>query len=305
MSQERTVEDLIAEFIASLDRSDNTKISYAGILDRYAKYLRENNLTKPTEVQIVDYKNNYLGKRVKSATIQKYVVVLHRFYTWCQLHHYYQDNVSLALDNVKIERTFTRNPLTVEQSKKLIKKAKLRAKKSITDFRNYAIVSLIITTGLRTIEVSRANVEDIIDDGETVLMNIQGKGRSDKSAVVKVPRVVMDIITEYLMNRNSDSEALFINHGNHNNGGRVEPKTISYFCKDLLGSIGLDGKEYTAHSLRHTCATLALKNGAKEAEVQMVLRHKSINTTMIYSHHIERESNDTENTVADSIFGKK
>lgn len=119
MSQERTVEDLIAEFIASLDRRDNTKISYAGILGRYAEYLRENNLTKPTEVQIVDYKNNYLGKRVKSATIQKYVVVLHRFYTWCQTHHYYQDNISLALDNVKIERTFTRNPLTVAYNDKI------------------------------------------------------------------------------------------------------------------------------------------------------------------------------------------
>ena len=106
------------------------------------------------------------------------------------------------------------------------------------------------------------------------------------------------------MKRESDSDALFLNHGNHNGGDRIDPKTISYFCKDLLSSIGLDGKEYTAHSLRHTCATLALKNGAKESEVQMVLRHKSINTTMIYSHHIERETNNTELIVADAILKK-
>lgn len=304
MSQERTVEDLIKEFNATLDKMDNTKISYAGILDRYARYLRANNITKPTEIDIVNYKNKYLKKRVKSATIQKYIVVLRRFYSWCHRHHYYDDNIALALQCEKINPTFQRKALTIEQTKKLLHKAKIRSKKSIVNFRNYVIITLIVMTGLRTIEVARANVEDIIDDGEQAILLIQGKGHDGKDAQIKLPSHIMGLITEYLMKRESDSDALFLNHGNHNGGDRIVPKTISYFCKDLLSSIGLDGKEYTAHSLRHTCATLALKNGAKESEVQMVLRHKSINTTMIYSHHIERETNNTELIVADAILKK-
>jgi site-specific recombinase XerD len=68
--------------------------------------------------------------------------------------------------------------------------------------------------------------------------------------------------------------------------------------------VGIDDKKFTAHSLRHTCATLALKNGATIQEVQMLLRHKSLNTTTIYAHNLDRISSDTE-YIVDEVISKK
>ena len=53
--------------------------------------------------------------------------------------------------------------------------------------------------------------------------------------------------------------------------------------------IGLDGKEYTAHSLRHTTASLLLGHGQTLLAVQHVLRHASVNTTQRYTKQKERE----------------
>jgi site-specific recombinase XerD len=139
----------------------------------------------------------------------------------------------------------------------------------------------------------------------TNYLYVQGKGHDDKDDAIKVPDSVWELIHEYLEKRDSDSEALFINHGSHNCHGRISPKNVSLSVKNLLRLIGLDDKRYTAHSLRHTCATIALQNGATFQEVQMVLRHKSINTTTIYTHNLSRESNNVELIVEKAIDKKR
>ena len=176
-----------------------------------------------------------------------------------------------------------------------------RAKKGITFLRDYAIISLIVTTGLRTVEVSRADVEDIVSINGTTYLYVQGKGHDDKDDPIKLPDYVLETINEYLSKRDSDAKPLFLNHAKRSDRTRIKPKTISELVKNSLRLIGLDDKRYTAHSLRHTCATIALLNGASIQEVQMTLRHKSINTTTIYTHNLSRETNDVENIVAKAI----
>ena len=134
-----------------------------------------------------------------------------------------------------------------------------------------------------------------------VLIYVQGKGHDDKDDPIKLPDYVLETINEYLTKRDSDAKPLFLNHGKRSDKTRIKPKTISELVKNSLRLIGLDDKRYTAHSLRHTCATIALLNGASIQEVQMTLRHKSINTTTIYTHNLSRETNDVENIVAKAI----
>jgi Site-specific recombinase XerD len=294
---------LVEEFIATLDLSYNTVISYAGILKRYVCYLNEHKINHPKEADLVKYKNNYLKKKVRSATVQKYVVVLRKFYRWCYRHGYYGD-ISQGLTGEKIVPTFKREALTIETVKKLLHKAKLRAKKSLNNFRDYVIIRLIIVTGLRTIEVSRANVEDLGKLNGIDVLYIQGKGHDDKDSYVKLPKDLRDLIDEYIRKRNTEDEALFSNHGPHSVNSHIDSKTISLNVKNLLRAIGVDSIKYTAHSLRHTCATLALKNGCSIQEVQMLLRHKSLTTTTIYAHNIEREDNNAE-FVVDRLLNKK
>ena len=69
----------------------------------------------------------------------------------------------------------------------------------------------------------------------------------------------------------------------------MAPRSIQYLCKEALKAIGLDGHEYSAHSLRHTTGVLILKNGGDWKDVQRVLRHASPATSQIYTASIEEE----------------
>ena len=80
-------------------------------------------------------------------------------------------------------------------------------------------------------------------------------------------------------------------------------KSISRICKESLIAAGYDSDRLTAHSFRHTAATLNLMNGASVEETQQLLGHKNINTTLIYSHALERAKNNSEKRIAKAIFG--
>ena len=98
------------------------------------------------------------------------------------------------------------------------------------------------------------------------------------------------VLTEQDLLRKDGNGPLFTSESIRNKGSRLTTRTISGICKDGLRGIGLDGKEYTAHSLRHTtaCAILAHSNGDITA-AQDVLRHASPVTTQIYVASIKDE----------------
>lgn len=135
---------------------------------------------------------------------------------------------------------------------------------------------------------------------------VQGKGRTDKSEIVKVSDHVERLIRDYLAARGeSDPKApLFASCSDRNNGGRLTTNSISRIIKNHLRACGLDSDRLTAHSLRHTGITLALLHGSTLAEAQQMARHSSINTTMIYNHAIERANNQSEERATAAIFGE-
>ena len=163
----------------------------------------------------------------------------------------------------------------------------------------------MITTGLRTIEVIRADIGDLRAIGNDTVLYIQGKGHDEKTDFVKVSEPVEMAIREYLKNRNTtdDSQPLFASEANRNKGDRMTTRSISRIVKGKLINAGFNSDRLTAHSLRHTAATLNLLNGGTIEETQQLLRHTSINTTMIYSHHLDRMRNNSEDRVAKVIFG--
>ena len=81
-------------------------------------------------------------------------------------------------------------------------------------------------------------------------------------------------------------------------------RSISRIVKNALKAAGLESDRLTAHSLRHTAATLALKNGASLDEVQQLLGHKNINITMVYLHTLERVNNTSSDRITAAIFGE-
>ena len=290
----------IDNYIDSLDRKEITKTSYRSILYRWANYLKSKRIYSPNKRDVIAYKEK-IAKSTGSASIQKTVVVLRGFYKYLKLSGKY-DDITYGVRGAKIEKTFKKNPLEVDELIKLISKAQEESTISIVHLRNYAIIVLMVTTGMRTIEVVRASVDDLMIHKDKKRLYIQGKGRDGKDEYVKLSQDVFEVIVNYLHERNDNYTPLFISHKGHV-GSRLTTRTIRGIIKDLLRAIDIDDKRYSAHSLRHSLATILIRNAnGTLAEVQQILRHKDISTTEIYNHSLLREENDGEIKVANLLL---
>lgn len=299
MTQKEKLKSKFDEYIEYIDIKEESKLGYKRILNEFEKYV-DGLSDLPTRQDIVSYRE-LLRDRLKASSVQKHIVVIRNFYRWYS-YEGYGVNVAEGIKGMKIESNFKREALSEDASRKLLKKAYTKSKKDIVGLRNYAIVALLLTTGLRTIEVERANVEDIGLINDNYVLYIMGKGRDDKDSYVKLSDQVLYILNYYLSERSDSYKPLFINHKNPNIGTRIKTRTIRGVVKEMLVEIGLDSPKYSAHSLRHTAATLALTHGANIEEAQKLLRHKDPKTTQIYIHEIEKSNSDLESRISDALF---
>ena len=154
--------------------------------------------------------------------------------------------------------------------------------------RLFALYVLTVNAGLRTIEASRANVEDIERRGETAFINIWGKGHSEADYRKPIAPEVYEAIKDYLDTRSDGAPAgspLFIATGNRSGGRRLAPTTISTMLKRAMQAAGFDSPRITAHSLRHTAGTAAQELTGNIYATQKYMRHSNPATTEIYLHN--------------------
>lgn len=299
-----TLFDLVTRWISFMDVKPRTAETYKRSIKQFFAWMERTGCKAPSREDVLSYRRELEDQGKKAATIAGYLAAVKVFFTWTETEGLYP-NVAEHVKAPRIERnTYKKDYLTSRQAAKLIGTA---AGDTLTDKRDYAILALMSTAGLRTIEVSRADIGDLRTVGEETALFLQGKGRDDKREFVKLAEPVETAIREYLKARGpvKSNEPLFVSASNHNSGGRMTTRSISRIVKGHLLAAGFNSDRLTAHSLRHTAGTLMLKQGATVQEVQAVLRHHNINTTMIYAHVLDREKNHAESLAANAIFGKR
>lgn len=147
-------------------------------------------------------------------------------------------------------------------------------------YRDYCILILFMSCGLRVSELCSLNVTDIYDDHLRVL------GKGNKERIIFFAEGCREALDDYLSVRNDekcseeDKKALFLSRKNTRFGVRGVQQMVE---RKLLAA-GLDASRYSPHKLRHTAATLMLKNGVDTRALQEVLGHSNLNTTQIYTH---------------------
>ena len=292
-------ETLVNLWIKFADVRPSSQKTYTKALKQMFKYFRENKIQYPVREDIENWKSE-MFKTKKASTIQLYIIAAKLFFKFLSQEKIYP-NITDHMKSAKVDREHKKDALTLKQCQALFQTIDLSTQKGLRD---RAIISLMMTAGLRTIEVVRANIEDLHTLGDSVYLSVQGKGHDDKSAKILVATQVFNFIQEYLKTRKNAEkiEPLFTSTSRRNFNERMETQSISRLVKNKLRKISIDDARHTAHSLRHTAATQALLNGASLTQVQQVLRHTNINTTLIYTHNIERMKNKSEQTVADAIF---
>lgn len=294
--------ELVERFIRFAGVNEKSATTYKIALRQLRKYFSSSAIAMPTREDLEKWRDKLIAEKKSASTIQLYLTAAKIFFRWLSQEGLYANIADHLKSRVKISHDHKKDALTRKQAGKLIGGV---AGDSLKSKRDRAILALMSSTGVRCIEVARADVADMIDQfGKTYLL-IQGKGRSSKDAKVLVPSQVSELIREYLEQRGKPiGEPLFVSTSNHNRGQRITAHAISKMVKGHLREIGLDSPRLTAHSLRHTAATTMILAGIELTKVQQVLRHVNINTTMIYNNAVERMRNTAEQVAADSIFGE-
>jgi integrase/recombinase XerD len=295
------IENLVDAFINSQDVKLSSKNLYRRTLKQYFNWVDTTNylLNEIARPQLLEYKDYLLSSGMSSLTVGSYITSVRRFYEWTEANKYYP-NVAKGIKTPKRKQQFKKQPLLPAQATALLNFYQDKA------LRDYAIISLLLRTGLRTIEVIRASVEDITFKGGQRVLLVQGKGRDEKDNFVLLTDKTYQPIAEYLATRGniSSSEPLFTSTSNNSKGDRLTTRTISYIAKEGLKAIGLDERSFTAHSLRHTTAVNILRAGGSLETAQFTLRHSNPATTQIYTATLneERRLQNSGEALIDSLY---
>ena len=291
--------DLFAKFIDFVDATPKTIQTYTRAIRQFAKWLEAHGITQPTREDVIAYREELKAEH-KPSTVQNYITAVRLFFQWAEREGFYS-NIADHIKGAKLDKNHKKDYLTSRQVKKVLEQAK---EESIEGLRNYAILVLMFTGGLRTIEVSRANIEDLRTAGDNTVLYIQGKGHEEKTDYIKLMPEVEDAIRAYLKARGAsdNKEPLFTSLSNNSKGARISTRSVSGIVKEALVNAGFNSDKLTAHSTRHTAVTLALMGGQSLQEVQQFARHTNIATTQIYAHNLDRAKNQCEATIAKAIF---
>ena len=297
----------LAAFLLNLDAKPLTKRQYDKALTLFFQWTEQQGiaLSAITKADVMAYRDMLLNpqgeRRLSPRTVGAYIVAVRRFYAWTESEKLYPNVASGVKSPSTKKKHFIKQHLTKEQCQDMLEKLidDINNKVHVRTFgnsrenaqRDYALVNLILRTGLRTIEVSRLDVSDItMKRGKRVIL-VWGKGRDTKDDFVPLSDKAYAPLEEYLATRGDVAldEPLFICEGYGSHGRRLSARRIQAICKEAMRDIGLDEHAYSAHSLRHTCAVMLINAGVDAYDVQKYLRHSSIDTTEIYIESIEEE----------------
>jgi site-specific recombinase XerD len=284
----------IETFLSESEGSWETLRVYRQALRKFAKWAE----TMPPTTSVVRiYKSYLLNIGLKPNTVSIYLTGINQFFDYLVEQRRIPYNPAKVVRRPRIPRTHQRDPLTSEGAKMLLGNI---PRSAIKGYRDYAMVNLMLRTGVREVEVSRMIISDITwKEGERII-EIQGKGRDCKDSFVILTAEAYDPIAEYLALRTDvdSSRPLFGSVGNRSRG-KLSTRAIRSIISQYLKISGLKTKRVTPHSLRHTAITLALKggNGLNLLQVQQMARHLNIGSTMVYVREYERMKNAAERCI--------
>ena len=281
-------------------------ISYREWLTREHEAIRLDDKTACGWSYRMDSCGNPLKIVCKANTVAAYLRSVCQFFKWAAANNLYPDIAAnihapkLKHDTHRKEALTVSEVLTIENS--IAERAQERqqaAQEAQKDTagrmqrsteqgkRLYAMYLLAVNAGLRTIEISRANVKDLVTRGGQSWLFVWGKGHSEPDQKKPIAPEVAAAVKEYLQSRSDNptgSSPLFVSTGNRSGGKRIAPTTISTMLKQAMKEAGFDSEYLTAHSLRHSCGTAVMEMTGNLYTAQTYMRHSSPATTEIYLH---------------------
>jgi len=287
--------------IANVDITDTTMKGYRVCIRQFIKWLNDNAIKKPTREDIKAYKLYLKNSNYTNGTKNQYIRAVKHLFKWLNSEGIYP-NIADNIKGFKVISDNTKKDAFTEQDiKKIIDDIDTS---DVIGKRDKAIILLMLVGGLRITEVHNMDIQDIEVKNNEYIINIMGKGHTEKDNYIKIIKPIYDVLKEYLDTRENKRgiDPLFTSTSNRALNQRITKETLSQIIKNRFRYSGYDSKKLTAHSIRHTTATLLLKSGADIYKTQHHLRHQDPKTTEIYINLNNKEQDTSELDIYNQVF---
>lgn len=280
MKTTATIDQVVKQFEAESDIQPQSKVIYMSILKGFYIWLGKNGYStrEPTIEAVLRYKTELsVNKTYQTANL--YLTVIKKYFRWLDRKTYFE-NITESVKFFQRYRGYIRTPLTEDQTRALLKSVDLE---TLTGNRDYLIILMLTICGIRAIELTRINRNDLYNHLDKTYFRIQPKGSTQKTETIEVTEI-NPYIERYLKTIQEENKGpFFISLSRRNRGNRLSTRSVRQIVTDHLKKIGITDKTITTHSLRHTSANILLENDFSIFEVQGHLGHSSANTTAHYT----------------------
>lgn len=253
--------------------SSHTAAAYRTDLLQFLTWLAENDVSvdspeKITRNHILDYLSHLSGLGRSGVTRVRKLAAIREYLKFLVAEGVLPSSPAEKIIRPKQERK-QRVFLRVDEYMRLLNAASGNS-------RDYAILQLFLQTGIRVSELVGLTLSDIdLDEG---IMLINGKG--NKQRTVYLEKKATQALKAYLTNRPQSKDAhVFLNY----QGTRLSVQGVSDIVEKYRKLAGIS-KQFSCHSLRHTCATYKASKGYTATELQDLLGHEKPETSFIYVH---------------------
>ena len=300
-----TLEDIFARFlqleVGNGAASADTIRNYLSQTKQYLNWCRDN-LLSPTEAELEDiklYRQHLVQSEYVNSTIATKLNIIRIFYKAAQAHGLISNNPVAKVKAPK-DRKDPAARITFMEAEELkylldylqsqLERAKTN-KEKLGWLRDRALIGIMSLEGCRTVEMHQLKVADIVRQGIKTGLQVAAKRAS---RIVPLTENLTTQLDDYLQMRRKVlrrkiklTDYVFVSLSNNNKGGQLSRRSIREICDRALVECNLKhtpGRTLTAHSLRHTAGTLALRTGSDLRQVQDLLGHADPRTTSIYAH---------------------
>ena len=266
-----------------LGRSKNTVASYLSDVWQFAEFLASKKISTFESVD-ADLLVEWIGSisKITKATTQS-----RKLSAMKSLAGYLVDEKVWSKNycDIVARPKYRRNVPEVLTANEVAQLLEAPQKDTAEGLRDYAMLELMYSSGLRVSEICSLSESDI--DFTESIMRVRGKG--SKTRLVPVGDYAIQAIKAYkvarqeMLDKRIVSE-LFVTR----RGAKMSRKTFWYNIKKYALAVGIQ-KNVKPHILRHSFATHLLQNGANLMSIREMLGHSDLATTQIYTTLLNEE----------------
>ena len=261
--------DLVKLFLAAkrVEGCSEKTVKYYDSTIRNAVEKIEKDVTQITTDDLRLYLDDYqVTSKISKVTVDNIRRILSSFFSWLEDEDYIVKSPVRRIHKVKscktVKETYTDEDLELMRDE-------------CDGIRDLAIIDILASTGMRVGELVRLNKKDIdFQNRECIVL---GKGNKQRKVYFDARTKLH--LQKYIDSRTDTNEALFVSLQKPHN--RLQISGVEIRLRELGTKLNID--KVHPHRFRRTLATAAIDKGMPIEQVQKLLGHQSIDTTLQYS----------------------